>query len=296
MEPPRKKMKFSSRAIAFYNPWPEMAGESYDVEAIFNGVNGIGHGLSKTCGPTFHPYDDVSCQKFRSYMELFIETCKDKMPKQAIVYICTHGLVHPDTGELHLMMNDSMEPKQGDYGFYRTSISGPELRAYIEQLKKAVPDGKVLVFLDCCKSGALYYKSRQVQTLGTIGNVYSFDGVTDGRFHPGAAHVQDGSGCVVFMSSGPTEDSLVLESKEISESQWCPLFTREVVKALIWGFSNKPIPVKELIPLVKNQVKASSGGSQNPCEYPAHWSEAAEKFGNVGLGPPIPEDMEVDQR
>ena len=74
------------------------------------------------------------------------------------------------------------------------------------------------------------------------------------------------------------------------------LFTREVVKALIWGFSNKPIPVKELIPLVKNQVKASSGGSQNRCEYPAHWSEAAEKFGNVGLGPPIPEDMEVDQR
>lgn len=286
-------MKFSVRAIAFYNPWPEMAGESYDVEAI---LNGIGHALKVSCGAVFNHHDDRNCEAFKTEMEQFIKTCKDKVPKQVIVYICSHGFVHPDTGELHLMMDNSVKPKQGDYRFYRTSISGPELRAYIEQLRKAVPDGKVLVFLDCCKSGALYYKLRQVQTLGTIGNVYSFDGVTDGRFHPGAAHVQDGSGCVVFMSSGPTEYSLVHGRKEISESEWCPLFTREVVKALIWGFPNKPIPVKELILRMKDKVKALSSGKQNPCEYPPHWSEAVEKFGNVGVGPSIPEDMEVDQR
>ena len=293
MPSPRKKRMrgFTSRAIAFYNPWPEMAGKSYDVEAIFNGVDGIGRAFRDTSASTFNHHDNVDCESFGNLIKEFIKECKNSHPDQAVLYICTHGVVNRSTGELHLMMNDSKDPNEDESGFYATSISGSTLRGYIEQLEKAIPDGRVLVLLDSCYAGALR-KPRQ-PSLGSSDD-FAF---TDVRHNPAKRYVQGGSGCVVFMSSGPDEKSLIDGNPNISENQRCPLFTKAVVETLRSPeFQGQPIDLEKLVTSVKRKVEQSSGGSQHPFELPPHWSKAGKKFGNVGFGPSIPEDMEVDER
>ena len=287
-EAKKKKGAFFSRAIAFYIPGPGVAGNSYDVDAIFNGVDSIGRALQDNCGCVFNYHDNVDCESFVNLTNDFIKTCGKSKTDQAVVYICTHGFVNPGTGELHLMMDDSKDPKKDQCGFYKTSISGPQLRECIGQLQKAVPDGQVLVLLDCCNAGALC-KQRQAQTLGL--SEFAFANV---RNHPARPYVQ-GKGCVVFMSSGPDRDSLIDGNLNISEDLRCPLFTKAVAQTLN-EFPGEPIHLAKLVKSVKEKVAKWSGGTQHPFEFPPLWSEAAAGIRYVGFGHAVPQDMEVDER
>ena len=270
---------FFSRAVGLYVPWPEVAGKSFDCEAIFNGVDSIGRALEKICGSQFNHFDNVDCQSFRTQLKEFIKTCREANPKpnQAIVYICTHGAPNKNTGELHLMMKDSPKPSDPQF-FSRRSISGTELREYIKELREAMPKGKVLVLLDCCYSGALFYSSKS-QTLGH----------TDVRKSAARTVVERGQGCMVFMSCKPNESSYITYD--------CPRFTKAVAEILMATPKGVSIDLLTLIPSVKTKMKtwSTKAEPQHPCEYPLCWSEEGIKFGPVGLGDAGEEPMDVDQ-
>lgn len=268
---------FFSRAVGLYVPWPEVAGKSFDCDAIFNGVNSIGRALEKICGSQFNHFDNVDCQSFRTQLKEFIKTCRDANPKpnQAIVYICSHGVINPKNGELHLMMKDSPNPANAK--FFEFSISGIELRRYIQELQKAIPAGKVLVLLDCCYSGALFPPSSQ-----SLGH-------TDVRNSAARAVVKQGHGRMVFMSCKPTERSYITND--------CPRFTKAVAEVLMGIPKGVPIDLLKLIPSVKSKVEARSSKAepQHPCEHPPWWSEQGIKYGPVGLGDAEDEPMDLDQ-
>lgn len=263
-----------------------MAGRAFYRDAIFEGPEGLNDALQKACGAVFNHFDNPKCALFETQIQSFIEQCRDNEPDQAFLYMCTHGKVNPDTGELHLMMNDSKNPTTDPKGFFETSVDGRQLRGDIKRLREAIPNGKVFVFLDCCKSGALY-SPQHPQTLGTEGS--SGFGATSVRFHPGKTFLQEGSGTLVFMSSGPNEAS----GMDGSDGKDCPAFSKALSKTLL-ELPNEPMDLGFFIPKVIEKVQLWKGNEQNPCTRIAN--EAG--FGNFAYYKlePEPEDMDIDER
>ena len=268
---------FITRALSLYVPWPETAGAKYDVGAVYEGVNRIGEALRKICAAHFNHYDNVDCKSFRVQLEEFIKSCKEANPKphQAIVYVCSHGVLHPRSGELHLMMKDSPDPEKDGAGFFAKSIPGSELREYMKQLQDAMSDGKVLVLLDCCRAGALI---EPTQSLGD----------TDVRHDDETRKViKGGRGLVFFVACQSTESSYVSPRRG-------PYFTLAVADVLMSAPEDEVIDLEVLVGGVKTQVAKASSTQypQNPFEYPPFWSEAGRGFGAMGRGSGPHERME----
>ena len=268
MERRNRDAAIFARALAFYNPCPQVAGAVWDVDAIFNGSEGIGRALRDVCGASFNHVDDATCDEFRSQMTSFISRCRRMRPKVAYVYICTHGILDQASKELHLMMDDSINPAKSMDGFLQSSISGEELRKYIEQLREANAEGKVVVLLDCCHAGALYPP--------TLGSPYGFVNVRTNQ--EVRSCVEEGSGTLVLLSCQAHEVSYV-DTTSASESNRSPNFSRAVA-ATLKEFPNVPIDVNVLIPGVVDKVRQWSSGRQNPIYqcYPE-----SELFGNIGI-------------
>ena len=257
-----------ARALAFYNPCPQVAGAVWDVDAIFNGSEGIGRALRDVCGASFSHVDDASCDDFHIRMTFFISRCRRMRPKVAYLYICTHGILNPYSGDLHLMMDDSVDPDSNIDEFLQSSISGEKLREYIQQLREANAEGKVVVLLDCCHAGALYPP--------TLGSPYGFVNVRTNQ--EVRSCVEEGSGTLVLLSCQAHEVSYV-DTTSASESNRSPNFSRAVA-ATLKEFPNVPIDVNVLIPGVVDKVRQWSSGRQNPIYqcYPQ-----PEYFGNIGI-------------
>ena len=268
MERRNRDAAIFARALAFYNPCPQVAGAVWDVDAIFNGSEGIGRALRDVCGASFNHVDDATCDEFRSQMTSFISRCRRMRPKVAYVYICTHGILNPASKELHLMMDDSIDPDKNMDGFLQSSISGEELRKFIQQLREANEEGKVVFLLDCCHAGALYPQ--------TLGSRYGFVNVRSNQ--EVRSCVERGSGTLVLMSCQAHEVSYI-NTTSASESNRSPNFSRAVATTLK-EFPNVPIDVNVLIPGVVDKVRQWSSWRQNPF-YLCH--PEAEFFGNIGI-------------